>query len=200
MTRWEKIKENMAGALIVNILSVVLIGLFGSVAASIPEKSDFWMTVMQGTLIVIAIASIIAAFFQIYLDLIADFICKLVVFNLWFLYMMITAWRCAGESPLFGAILLLLWGLCIYLGIRYRTFVQEESFHPKTKIGKVIVSIGVLSSGAGGLGYGIGRADNEFWFAVIFFPIISCLLSLFFNSGLKQIEDQVEEAKQEAQQ
>ncbi|GGA57503.1 hypothetical protein GCM10007416_33420 [Kroppenstedtia guangzhouensis] len=30
-----------------------------------------------------------------------------------------------------------------------------------------------------------------------FFPILSCLLTLFFNSALKQIEDQVEEVKQQ---
>ncbi|MFD1408544.1 hypothetical protein ACFQ49_10340 [Kroppenstedtia eburnea] len=86
----------------------------------------------------------------------------------------------------------------LYVGIRYREFVQQESFRPKTKIGKVIVSIGVLSSvGAGFAGYNIGKSEGAETFFVIVCPIFACLFTLFFNSALKQIEDQVEEQKQQ---
>ncbi|MFD1395692.1 hypothetical protein ACFQ5F_12195 [Kroppenstedtia eburnea] len=198
MSRGRIVFENFLGALIVNIISLFTVGFLGWFAASFPMESEFWWIVLKYTLILIAIGSIIGAILQIYTNPILEYTSKLIVFNIAFLYLMIISWRGAGEPLVFGIILFTLYVLCIYVGIRYREFVQQESFRPKTKIGKVIVSIGVLSSvGAGFAGYNIGKSEGAETFFVIVCPIFACLFTLFFNSALKQIEDQVEEQKQQ---
>ncbi|QKI80709.1 hypothetical protein [Kroppenstedtia eburnea] len=178
--------DNFVGALIINVISMVFVGLSGSVAASFPTESEFWWTSFKLTLLLIAVGSVIGAVFQIYTNLILDYISKLIVINIFLFYMMVIAWRSAGESMVFGIILFTLYAVCIYVGIRYREFVQQESFRPKTKIGKAIVSIGVLSSGGAGFtGYNIGRSEGGRIFSGGFISCTRLSINFILQLGVK---------------
>lgn len=191
---FKKWLEYFLEAIIIIIIAFILVGLFGAVAASVPYESEFWWEMVKKTLLVITVGSFIGSVVKLYANEIRIYKVKMIVFNIAFFYMMVASWRSAGESLIYGILLLVLFVTCIIVGIRYRAFIQEESFRPKTKVGKIVVSFGLLGPTLSGfVGYNVGRSEDANLVLVFGFPIIACLLILFFNSALKQIEDREKE-------
>ena len=106
------------------------------------------------------------------------------------------SWRVANEPIFYGVFLVGGYITCIYVGIKYRDFIQKESFNPKTKFGKSLAFIGVIGPVGGGfMGFVLGQSSGGSLLIGYAIPFWVFLMLLLANSTMRQIESLVEKRK-----